>query len=104
MPSSREAGAVLAVKVMPGIPGNTVPIVGMLAMKSMERLFSAHRHGAVVSMAWIIAFVYVAVPPVRPVVPGSSADKDATAEPVRPVIAVRCTIVRGIREIAIRTN
>ena len=36
-----------------------------------------------------------------PTEPRSGADEDATGEPVRPVIAVRCTSIRGIAVVAI---
>ncbi len=104
MAAAGESGAVLGAAIMAGIAGMAVRIDGRAGMKAIERLLAARRQRAMIAVMWIPAVVDVAVEASRAVEPGSSPDEDTTDEPVRSIVAIGRTVIRGIAEVSVRAN
>jgi hypothetical protein len=88
---------------MVGVSGVTVSITCFISAETIEGMFAAFRERAVITVTRIVAIIYVAIETVMTVEPGSCSDEDAVQEPIGAVVAVGCTIVWRIVEIAIGT-
>jgi hypothetical protein len=55
-------------------------------------------------MMRIVTVIDVAVEAVRAMEPGASSYEDAAIEPVRPIVAIRSTGIRGVIKIPVRAN
>jgi hypothetical protein len=69
-----------------------------------RRTFATGGHRAVVALPIIQVVIYVAVEVIRAMVPRTRADEYAIGEPLRAIIAIRSTIVRGRLVITVRAN
>jgi hypothetical protein len=67
-------------------------------------MLAARRHGPVIAFAIVEMMIDVSVEMLRPVEPGSRADENTAREPLRAIVAVRSTVVRGGFVIPVRTN
>lgn len=80
------------------------PIPRFVSLKVVEGSRPTFRQRSNVTVMRIEAVVYVAEKTVRSVKPRASANKHAADKPIRPVITVRSTVIRGIVEVPIRAN
>lgn len=104
--SAVETGAssgklMLAGGIMPGIAYVAPPISGLIAMKVVERPFSATRQRTSVAVMRIEAIVYVAIETARSVKPRAGSDKQPSHKPIGSVVSVGRTVIRGIVEVSI---
>jgi hypothetical protein len=79
-------------------------ITHFVSAKVVEGLITMLRKGTVVAVLWVEAVVHMAVEAMRAMEPGASSDKDTTAEPLRPIVAVWGAVVWGVVEVAVRTD
>src|ERR1700758_236448 len=77
------------------------PITHLISMKVIEGPISTLRKWTVVAMVRIEAIVHVTVEAMWAMKPGTRSDKDAAAEPFRPVVSVRSAVVWGIVEVTV---
>jgi hypothetical protein len=82
----------------------TLPIPRFVRMKVAERLFSALRHRSCVTVMRIVAVIDVAVEAARTMEPWAGSNEKTANEPIRPIVAIRSTVIRGIVEIPIRSH
>jgi len=94
---------VLTPRFMASVAYVPSPISRLIALKVIEALRPALRQRSSVTMMRIKAVVDVSEKSVRSVKPGTSSKKYPTHKPIRPVVAVRSAIVRGIIEVSVRT-
>ena len=80
------------------------PIPCLVSLEVVERPRSTFRNRAVISVPRVKAVVNVAEKSVRAVEPGAGSKEYSANEPVRPIVAVRCAVVRSIVEIPIGAN
>jgi hypothetical protein len=80
-----------------------LPIPRLIRMEMVKRLGATFRQRAVVAIMGIVAVVDVSVEAVWAVKPWTGADKDSAHKPVRPIVAVGSTIIRGVVKIPVRT-
>jgi hypothetical protein len=80
------------------------PITHLVSVEVIESLVSTSRKWATVAVVWIEAVINVAVEIVGTVEPGTGSDKDASGEPLGPVIPVWSAVVRGVVVVPIRAN
>ena len=92
----------LPTSIMARLPDIPVPIPSLVALEVIELLRSTSRQRPVVPVARIIPVIYVPVEAAMPMKPRSRTDKHAAIKPIRPVIPVRCTVIRRIVEVPIR--
>ena len=83
------------------LPGS---IDGAIALEMIERLCTTIRVRTAVSEVRVIAIIHMPIKPTRPAKPRSRTDKDAAVEPVRTVVAIRRTVVRGIVVVPVWTR
>jgi hypothetical protein len=55
-------------------------------------------------MVRIVTVIDVAVEAARAMEPGAGSNENATTEPVRPIVAIRSTGIRGVIKIPVRAN
>ena len=101
MPSSRKSGAVLAAPGMARSTRVAMLIVRRVCLEAAERVFPAFWQWTMVAVARIVALVDVAIKPMRPVKPGAGPDEYSSSEPIRTIVAVGCTIIWSIGEVAV---
>ena len=102
--SSRKSGVVFATPVMPGSAWVAMLIVRRVCTKTAESLLPAFWHRSVVAVMRIVALVDVAIKAVRPMEPGAGPDEYSSSEPIRTIVAIGCTVIRSIREVAVGTH
>jgi hypothetical protein len=81
-----------------------VPIPRLIGLEVVKRMRPAIRQRAMISVAWIITVVHVAVKTVRPMEPRTCPDEHSTHKPIGPVIAVWSAIIGSVVEVPIRAN
>jgi hypothetical protein len=101
MSTTRKSGIVFAGSVMGRGTRVSMLIVRRVCTKAGERLLTAFRHRSVVAVTRIVALVDVTVKSMMPVEPWAGADEYPASKPVRAVVAIGCTVIRSIREIAV---
>src|SRR5580692_4496696 len=79
-------------------------VTGLIPSEMINRLRTTHGQSASVSMMQIEAVIHVAMKTRRTVEPRSCTDKDAVNKPIRPVVPIRSTAIRGVIEISIWTD
>jgi hypothetical protein len=70
----------------------------------LDGTITAGRQRSTITLAEIESVIDVPVKTSGPAIPGPRAYKYSTGKPLRPVIAVRCAIVRRRLIVSIRTN
>ncbi len=95
---------VLSPAIMPGIAFVPMRIHTRIRVEVIEWLFSMTRHRAVVTMARIEAIIYVSIKSTMPMEPRPRANKQATVEPIRAVVAIRSAVVRRVIKVSVRTH
>ncbi len=104
MSSSRKSGAVFAAPVMWRSTRVAMLIVRRVRLEAVERVLPAFRQRSMVAVARIVALVDMAIKPMRSVEPGAGPDEYPSSEPIRTIVAIRCTVIRSIREVAVGAN
>jgi len=99
--TSGKAGVVFAAAVMWRSTWIAVLIVRCVGTKAIEGLLPTFRHRSMVAVVRIKALVNVAVKSMMPVEPGAGPYEDATSEPVWTIVAIGCTVIRSVREVAV---
>jgi hypothetical protein len=100
--SEARSGLVLIAKIMRRIPDMTEAIACFVAMEASIRALATARERTVIAIVWIEAVIHVTVKAARSMEPRACADEDASGEPVRAVVAVRCAVIGRVIEVAIR--
>lgn len=67
-------------------------------------VFAVGRIRTVIAMMWIVVVIDVTVEVVRAVEPWSGSNKDAAAEPLRAIVAIRCALVRRVIVVTVGAN
>jgi hypothetical protein len=80
------------------------PISRLISMEVVEALRPALRHRSSVTVMRIKPVIDMSVKAVRAVKPRTCSKKYPTNKPIRPVVAVRSTVIRGIVEVSVRTH
>jgi hypothetical protein len=101
MPSPRKSGVVLAASVMRWSTWGAVLIVRRVCTKTVEGVLPPFWHRSMVALARIVALVDVAIKAMMPMEPGAGPDEYSSSEPIRTVVAIRGTVIRSIREVAV---
>jgi hypothetical protein len=101
MASAPKPWSVLSASIMRRVARVAAFVVGRIGLETVERLLSACRKWSVVAVMRIVAVVYMAIKPVRTVIPGAGPDEHPAGEPIGPIVAIRCTIIGRIGEVAI---
>ena len=96
-----ESARVLAAGVMSGIADMALAIACLIAVEVIEGLLAAIRHGSGVSVAGVIPIIDVAIEAGVTVIPRTSADEDASVEPVGTIVAVGGAVVRSVVVVAV---
>lgn len=78
-----------------------LPIPRLVCVKVVEPLLPAFRQRSGVTMMRIISIVDVAEKAVWAVKPGTGSEKHPTDKPIRPIVAIGCTVIRRIVEVPI---
>ncbi len=94
--------AVIIVIVVAAAPLISVKVSAIIGAEMST--ISATRELTAIAMAWIEAIIDIAVEASWAAVPGARSEENAIVKPLRAVIAVRSTVVRGVIEIAVRTD
>ena len=97
-----EPGGVLATCIMASVPGVAVSIARFIAAETIEGALATFGQGAAITVTRIVAIIYMAIKAAGPVKPRSNADEDAVREPIGPVVAIGCAIVRSVVEVPVR--
>ncbi len=101
-PISRQS--VFSLRFMSGISYIASPIPSLVSLEVVEAFRPAPRQRSRVPVMGIKAVVDMAVETVRTVKPGPRSKKHSAHKPIRPIIAVRSAVVRGIVEVSVRTD
>ena len=99
-----KSGGMFAASVMAGIADVAVPVLRLVSVEMVERLFPAGRIGSVVAVTRIVAVVDMPIKSVRAVEPGAGPDEHPTSKPIRPVVPIRSTVIRRVIVISIGTD
>jgi hypothetical protein len=99
--ASRKSGAVFAGPIMWRSARVAMFIVRRVCAKTVERVLAAFRQRSMVAVARIVALVDMAIKSMRSVEPGARPDKYPASEPIRTVVAIGCTVIRSIGEVAV---
>jgi hypothetical protein len=92
---------VFSTRTMTGGARVTLSISGFVALEVVELLATASRYRSMVSVARIIPIVNVAIKAVRPMEPRTSPEKHTPDKPVRPIVAIRGTVIGSVVEIPV---
>jgi hypothetical protein len=95
---------VLGVPFMACLTYVASPISRLVCLKVVEGLGAARRERPNVTVMRIKAVVDMAVKASRAVKPRACSKKHPTNKPIRPVVAVRSTVIWGIVEVSVRTH
>lgn len=90
--------------IVAGIACMTAPIPRLVAMEVIEALRPAFRQWSSVAVMWVIAIVDVAIEAVVAVEPRASTDEHPANEPIGPVVAIRCAVIRRIVKVSVRAH
>jgi hypothetical protein len=66
--------------------------------------FSTMGKAATISEARIVASIYVTAETITAVIPGAAADEHPIRKPFRPIVAIRCALIRRVIVVAIRAG
>lgn len=84
--------------------GTAVKLMAMIVAVEVIIMIAATRILSMVSVAGIISIIDVTMPTMGSVEPRACTNEEAVREPLRTVVAVGSAIVRGVVEIAVRTD
>jgi hypothetical protein len=101
MSSTGKSRRVFAATIMAGIPYDAMSIMRFVGLEVVERLRSARRIWAMITMTRVVAIVDMPIKPVRPVKPGSSSHEYSAYEPIGPIETIRCTVIGSVVVVAV---
>ena len=81
---------------------STIP--RLVSLEVVEALRPARRQRAIVTVMRIKAVVDMAEKASRSVKPRACSNKYPSNKPIRPVVAIRSAVIRGIVEVSVRTH
>ena len=96
------SAAVFAARTVACVAYVALPIPRLVCVEVVELLRAASRQRSMVAMPRIEPVVHMPIEPMRPMEPRPRSDKDASIEPVRPIVAVRSAVIRSVVEVPIR--
>jgi hypothetical protein len=99
-----SAGAMLPAAFMPRITRMTSAIPCLVSVKMTKRPLAISGHWTGVAMMRIVTVVYVTIKASRAVKPRARPNKNAAAEPVRSIVSIRGTTIRGIVKVSVRAH
>src|SRR5579871_5921765 len=99
-----ESGAVFTTWIVACVADVALSIARLVRMEVSERLLVALRHWSVVTVVRIVAVIDVAVEAVRAVEPRASSDEYSASKPIRSIVAVRSTVIRGVVKVTVRAH
>jgi hypothetical protein len=94
---------VLTLRFMASVAYVASPIPRLISLEVVESLRSAIRQRSSVTVMRIKPVIDMSVKAVRAVKPRACSKKHPANKPIRPVVAVRSTVIRGIVEVSVRT-
>jgi hypothetical protein len=94
---------VFSVSFMGSMPSVTFPVPRLIGLEVVEALRPALRQRSSVPVMRIKPVIDMSVKAVRAVKPRTCSKKHPANKPIRPVVAVRSTVIWGIVEVSIRT-
>jgi hypothetical protein len=95
---------VLRLAFMGSVAYVAAPISRLICLEVVEALRPALRQRSSVTVMRIIPVIDVSVKAVRAVKPRACSKKHPASEPIRPVVAVRSTVIGLIVEVSVRTH
>jgi hypothetical protein len=95
---------VLSLPFMASFAYVTSPISRLVCLEVVEALRSALRQWSSVAVMRIKPVIDMSVEAAMAVKPRTCSKKHAANKPIRPVVAVRSTVIRGIVEVSVRTH
>ena len=95
---------VLSLPFMASVAYVASPISRLVCLEVVEALCPALRQWSNVTVMRIKPVVDVSVKAARAMKPGTCSKKHPANKPIRPVVAVRSTVIWGIVEVAVRTH
>ena len=101
-PISRES--VFSLPFMASIAYVASPIPRLVSLEVVEALRPPLRQRTNVTVMRIKAVVHMAEKAVRAAKPGAGSKKHPANKPIRPIVAVRSTVIRGIVEVPVGTH
>jgi hypothetical protein len=101
MVASLYSGHVFAAGIMSSVAYMALAVTRFVSLEVVEwpRTMIGQRSG--VAMVWIETVVDVAVEAMGAVKPGPGSDKQSASEPVRPIVAVWCAVIRCVIEVPV---
>ncbi len=94
---------VLTLRFMASVAYVASPVSRLISLKVVEALRSALRRRSSVTVMRIKPVIDMSVKAVRAVKPRACSKKHPANKPIRPVVAVRSTVIGGIVEVSVRT-
>ena len=95
---------VFSLPFMAGFAYVASPISRLVCLEVVEALRPALRHRSIVTVTRIKPVIDMSVKAVRAMKPRACSNKHPANKPIRPVVAVRSTVIWGIVEVSVRTH
>jgi hypothetical protein len=95
---------VLTLRFMASVAYVASPISRLVSLEVVEALRPALRHRSSVTVMRIKAVIDMSVKAVTAMKPRAGSKKHSASKPIRPVVAVRSTVIGGIVEVSVRTH
>jgi len=95
---------VLTLRVMASVADVASPISRFVGLEVVEALRPALRHWSSVTVMRIKPVIDMSVEAVMAMEPRACSNKDPANKPIRPVVAVRSTVIGLIVEVSVRTH
>jgi hypothetical protein len=95
------SGAVFPASIVAWVSYVAHPIAPLVGVEVIERLRTALRQRSHVAMMRIIAIIHMAIPTMSPMEPRARSDEHPASEPIRPIVAIRSTVIRRIIKVPI---
>ena len=100
----RKSAAAFTAAVMAGVAYVALPIPRLVGVEVIECMLAAVRQRSCVTMMRIEAVIDVAVEAVRAVEPGTRSEEHPTNEPIRSIVAIGSTAIRGVVKVSVRAH
>jgi hypothetical protein len=104
MTTTLESGAVFRARVVACGAYVALSIPCLVRVEVGECLLPVCGHWPVVTVMRIVTVIDVTVEAAGTMEPGASTDEDPADEPIRPVVAIGSTAIRGIVEVSVGTH
>ena len=105
MPTTPISGeGVFSLRFVASVADVAAPVPRFVSLEVVEAFGAALGQRSNVAVMRIKAVVDMAEKAVRAVKPGASSKKHPANKPIRPVVAVRSTVIGGVVEVSVRTH